>query len=416
MFGRRVLFYIGIGALCVLLVVAAAFLFLSAFKPEDEIRRMLSAMSEVSTVSHRSAFSWTRGQGDGRVTTTVYATGQVDASDSSVADYSTKFRAFRVGRSKDYGDLSGEIRSVDGTTYLTYSPPGPEMDGVDFSKEGTWVSFAAGELPAWGAVIPGLDVPIETDFGSARTDATEVALKSTWTSDGIVRLRSLFSHADVFVVAYDDLTELIAGHATRVMDARFDPDALRSFLLDVVRTRENREPTAEERLSVETSAKELEALKVRLWIGMDDHLLYRVQTAGMVQDDSSLSSSDADTVPFDMIVELSGFNDPFKASGPDQAIAFSTVLRQRLGASSDAGTSNGLSVLLPDDAARLPTEMSDMASDADQDELSDLLEAFYRTNARNPDTDGDGISDGEEVRNGQNPRGDGTLFGFGLDE
>ena len=32
----------------------------------------------------------------------------------------------------------------------------------------------------------------------------------------------------------------------------------------------------------------------------------------------------------------------------------------------------------------------------------------------NPDTDGDGLLDGDEVRSGLNPRGKGTLFSFGL--
>lgn len=43
-------------------------------------------------------------------------------------------------------------------------------------------------------------------------------------------------------------------------------------------------------------------------------------------------------------------------------------------------------------------------SDSDNDGLSDLEETNkYHTNPRNPDTDGDGYTDGDEVKNGHNP-------------
>ncbi len=41
--------------------------------------------------------------------------------------------------------------------------------------------------------------------------------------------------------------------------------------------------------------------------------------------------------------------------------------------------------------------------DSDKDGLSDLEERLYHTNPNNPDTDGDGYKDGEEVKNGYDP-------------
>ncbi len=43
-------------------------------------------------------------------------------------------------------------------------------------------------------------------------------------------------------------------------------------------------------------------------------------------------------------------------------------------------------------------------SDFDNDGLSDIEESFYSTDYQNPDTDGDGYLDGEEVASGYNPR------------
>lgn len=47
--------------------------------------------------------------------------------------------------------------------------------------------------------------------------------------------------------------------------------------------------------------------------------------------------------------------------------------------------------------------------DTDNDGLLDSLETYYHTDPNNPDTDGDGYNDGEEVANGYNPNGSGKL-------
>ena len=52
--------------------------------------------------------------------------------------------------------------------------------------------------------------------------------------------------------------------------------------------------------------------------------------------------------------------------------------------------------------------------DADSDGLEDTQEFFYGADLWNPDTDGDGWTDGYEVGHGTNPVGPGPLFGFGL--
>jgi hypothetical protein len=402
---RKALLFIAGGVGFVLIVLAAAWMVLGKFSPEAEIRRMFAAMAQVRTVSERSAFSWTRGEGRERVTTSVYTVGHLDISDPAAVEHATKFRVFRLSRGKDYADLSGEMRTIDGTTYLTYAPPGPEVEGVDFSDE-TWVSFDEGELPQWGSIIPGLDAPIVGEDPSSNQRAPNV-----WTADGLVRLRQLLSRADVFLVRYDDLTELISGEATRVIDARFDPDALRAFLSDMVRAREGREPTDDERLAAEAQAKAIESLALRMWIGMEDHLLYRFQAAGLIPDgDGNV------LIPTDMIIELSDFDAPFAGTVPKKTIAFDVLARQLLGSLEESGFRVADGGLVSDDPERLPSIAAEPNDDPDRDGLTNIVEAFYRTNPKKADTDGDGKTDSEEVLTGLNPRGTGTLFGFGLGE
>ena len=48
--------------------------------------------------------------------------------------------------------------------------------------------------------------------------------------------------------------------------------------------------------------------------------------------------------------------------------------------------------------------------DSDNDGLVDYKEFQFHANALNPDTDGDGYKDGDEVKNGYNPKGQGKLY------
>jgi len=182
-------------------------------------------------------------------------------------------------------------------------------------------------------------------------------------------------------------------------------------LLDVIRVKEDREPSEEERLMAATQAGQLSRLTVRLWIGNETHYLYRLQAAGAFVEDIS-----TDLVPVDIRIEFSGFNEPFEGEEPDQVVAFESVLASFLSSLPDTRELGSLSehVTVVQEDARLPVEEIESSNDQDDDGLDDVLEAFYGTDARNPDTDGDGVSDGEEVRSGKNPRGTGSLFGFGL--
>jgi len=424
--GRRPLYFIASASLFVLVVVFAVYVVFMKFRPETEIQRMLRAMSKVETVRERSAFSWTRGEGKDRVAISLYLVGQVGLSNIDDLDnpnpiqQDTKFRLFRLKKSKDYGDISGEIRTVAtstgsgpsaGTTFLTYSPPGPDVPGTDFSSPDTWISFADGELAKWGPVIPGMDMPI-VSLASRTTpnpSLNEGGESVSWTVDAILRLRNLLSVADVFIVRYDDVTEIVDKHATRVIEARFEPDAIRALLLDLIRAKENREPTDAERVVVESQASDLERLAVRLWIGIDDHLLYRFQAAGAVNG-----------ATIDVLVNLFDYGAPFDGEmpSPKRTTVFSSIYHAMIGSlesSTFAEASEDKSAaLVTNDIARLPVETTSAADDADHDGLSATVEAFYQTNPNKADTDGDGKSDGEEVLSGQNPNGTGSLFGFGL--
>lgn len=57
-------------------------------------------------------------------------------------------------------------------------------------------------------------------------------------------------------------------------------------------------------------------------------------------------------------------------------------------------------------------DLNDAKLDGDNDGLTNLEEFKYKTDPNNPDTDGDGVSDGQEVKEGSNPHGKGPLQVF----
>lgn len=389
-----------LGVTVVMSLTAASYFVLTKFSPEGEIRRMTLSMSRLQTLTQHAGFHWTAKDQGADVYTTLFASGPMRLSNPSQLEHDTSFRSVFLSKANKYQDVSGEIKSKDGNIFLTYTPPGPIIEGADFSQSGTWVSFAPGEFPSWGSIIPELKLPFP--FFSSHT---------AWTPDSLKKLRILLSVADVLSVKYHGVEEKISGVETRVIDAHFDTDALKSFLFDVIRVREGRDPTDAERINVATAAADLEHLSVRLWIGKKDHLLYRIQAVGglPIEHTTELSSVDAR-------IDFSEFNKPFELVAPTNVIPFASIFESLARAFPMSTTVFGRVNTIPTitQNVRVPSQTIAEANDTDRDGLDNTLELFFGTNPNVSDTDKDGISDGEEVRRGTNPRGRGSLFGFGL--
>jgi hypothetical protein len=357
---------------------------------------MLIVMSAVETVGFKSGASLTHDRADGRETETVYAYGTLRLSDPARIDHSTNFRAVRVRRgSALYADLSGEWRSFPTNDYLRYNPPGPQ--GLDVAP-GVWLRFAPEDAPRAGDVLTGIRPP----------DALVPPKGLSWGPESLPRLRALLAQGAVLAADFDGLTELVDAKNARVIDARFDPAATEAFLREFVRAREGRDPNAEEAAWAKNAATTFESLRVRLWIGVEDHRLYRAQVAGVAPEGDG-------RVAMDLRVDLSDFDETFAAVIPTGTLPMSSLALKRATlptaefAETGAGGSSASLAF-----GNLPTREIDANTDPDRDGLDNVLERFYGTNPNDADTDDDGSSDGEEVLSGRNPSGGGSLFGFGL--
>ncbi len=394
---KHLLTFITLGVVVVMALTFAAYVVLTKFRPEVEMRRMAIAMASLSSFSHDDGFSWSREQGGERVSTTLYASGNVQADEDENLEQDTEFRVIHISKNDDYTDLSGEVKTIGEKTYLTYAVPGPAVPGVSFDGD-TWVVFDEGEIEGWGEIVPGLQAPL-----------TFITPLTGWNPAAITRLRYMLALTDIVVAEYNGLTEIIDGTNTHIIDGRFDQDATEAFLLDAVRAKEGKEPEDTDRILAHTQAKQLARLTLRFWIGMDDHVLYRVQAAGgFVQEGST------DLIPVDARVDFSKFNEMSDIAAPSDAISFVDILHAVFPESAGASLSLGEATLLDEQTARLPVTTVEASDDQDGDGLDDILEAFYGTDRGRADTDGDGVSDGDEVRSGKNPRGKGSLFSFGL--
>lgn len=394
---KKFLSFFLVGVTVVLSLTFSAWIVLGQFQPERELRAMMITMAQLGSLYQESGFSWSHQDERGRVNTTLYLSGPVLVDENLTVSHATKFRVVHLSSEDRYQDLSGELRRIGDDAYLTYTPPGPDIEGFDFSQ-GTWVGFTSGDLAAWGPILPGLDAPIEVNLS-----------KDVWTNEGRRRLQYLLSYADIFHVEYNGLTEIIDGVNTRIIDGRFDPDAIEAFLLDLIRAKEGREPNSTERIMADTNAAQLSRLTLRFWVGLDTHYLHRFQAAGGFEDPGG-----TELLPVDVRIELSGFHEPYEITG-GSTVEFTQLFEAVFGSLPIGGISSSDSMTFVTElSTRLPVTETESSNDPDGDGLDTILEAFYGTSHTVADTDGDGVNDGDEVKSGRNPRGRGSLFGFGL--
>jgi hypothetical protein len=146
-----------------------------------------------------------------------------------------------------------------------------------------------------------------------------------------------------------------------------------------------------------------------IWIGKRDGLPKRLRLA-FAYDDGKRSGR------LEASVAFSRFGEEPVIAGPEQAEDVTPLLasllvglREHLPMAKSGQAQRGAA----DARSGLPVQaFSPGSEDVDSDGLSALLEYFYGTDPNVADTDGDGMSDGDEVSSGRNPAGPGPLFDF----
>lgn len=224
-------------------------------------------------------------------------------------------------------------------------------------------------------------------------------------AEDVTELKMLITTIDLVDVVRAEKTEFIDVDLTRRYEVVLDIDGLTIFLARLWELRHDAPIGAGTFLSIQEELQKYDDVTGELWIGKRTFLLHRAKFVG---DD------------FELVVNFRDFNQPVTIAAPDEE---GKDIRKALGelgfdAAALPLASEGRALSSTETTTEfgaLPTSSGEATDyDPDKDGLTNSLEGFYGTDPNHPDTDGDGVSDGEEVGSGRNPRGSGSLFSFGL--
>lgn len=131
--------------------------------------------------------------------------------------------------------------------------------------------------------------------------------------------------------------------------------------------------------------------QLEVWVGKQDNYLYRA--IGTLEDDS-----------LKIVAELnvSDFNHNVTIEIPGESKSITFFFKALFGKS--------LFLEIPIFLKSSGIDLREFSEDKDKDGLYMLWERLFGTDEMKADTDGDGFSDSEEIKNGYNPRGEGKLF------
>jgi hypothetical protein len=187
----------------------------------------------------------------------------------------------------------------------------------------------------------------------------------------------------------------------------------RDFLKLVEAKRLGRELSAKELNEYDATFADYAAEEGELWLGTGDYFVQRLRLhlrrVGYGSNEGGLWTL---TLNFSRPADGTRL-DQISAAGVEDATPYIDSLlaayASYLPMAKAGSTPRSLS-----EAGGLPTVTtpSPASIDFDEDNLPFLLETFYGTDGLNPDSDGDGYRDGQEVDDGRSPMGPWGLFDF----
>lgn len=315
----------------------------------------------------------------------------LDFSDPLKRASATTF-AFTQGEAEAGVKMSGEARRKDGRHYLKLDETGLLDDELSERVQGKWI---VSERSFLEFVMP----PDERALAEKPLDMS-----------GVIDMAYAISKVDLFRVTENLPAAKVGDAAARHYAVELNMDAVSALMLKLRELRTGMPVSAEDVLAVTAEIVRWGQPLGEVWIGKRDGKFLKIELVSALEGDGA-SGAVGGAVTFSrygqpVVVAAPGAEDIEKALGP--------LFLKRLNLAGDR------ELALTADEPEAPAEplvepgASVQKADSDGDGLSDGQENFYGADAWNPDTDGDGWSDGLEFEKGMNPIGPGTLFGFGL--
>jgi len=300
--------------------------------------------------------------------------------------------SFMQGSGAAATKLAGESRKKDGRHYLRLEEAGDLDAGIADRLKGVWVASDRSFLEF---LMP----PDERSLAEHPLDGA-----------GVAAMTQAFMNVDAFTVTSKLPDEKLGDAKTRHYAVEMNMESVSALLLKLRESRTGVPITAEDVLAVTADIARWGRPVGEVWIDKRTGKFLKVGLITPV-DVGGAEGAAGGTVTF------SRYGQPVVVDVPDAQdieTVLGPVFTKRLSLAGGRETAEAAPAGKP--AAALPETPGKALQDQDSDGdgLSDGQENFYGSDAWNPDTDGDGWTDGLEVEKGMNPIGPGALFGFGL--
>lgn len=387
-------------------VLMAALMFALLPGPGEIIKRMQIRMAGIQRMSVRAEVAYNgyreyrdenyvlRHDPEGFV---ISSAGWIDRGDGEEESFRQDL-AVSVGAEDPEVLVAAELRRLRGRDYAKFGTL-PERFGVVSLEpfRGVWLRYDLQSLRE------AIDAPLFGSSGKELSEAERVEL--------ILRFRA--TPFLVFQERLDD--EVMEGRDSHHLKVMPEPLYFKDFLMRMEAMRLARDLTQKERMAVDTFFGNTTPYMSEVWISKKGHYLTRMLLRFRYDE----GARDGD-VSID--IRFSGFDSKESVTVPEGKVrdvdellaSLLPGIAQHLPLAKE-GEVRKVELRADEEVSGLPVDVGmEGGADPDGDGLTNALEAFYLSDPENPDTDGDGVSDGDEIDMGLNPAGPGGLFDFGL--
>jgi hypothetical protein len=288
----------------------------------------------------------------------------------------------KIDALKDKGNFGIEFKNIEKAFYIRLTSA-PELGFFNLKPvENMWLKVEQKQL----------DEQFDTEKLKERKDTIQKEL----TPEKVKQLRTVFFDSKVFQITETLPAETIDGRNMFHYRYNIDKEGIKRFVQEANGIMQNDPLTSEDISRMNEELKNMETPTGEIWIGKKDYLPYKF-TLESTYKKINETEGNVRTI---ITIQVKNYNQPVTIPVPTPtknfeefvAALFSEqpVLQSLLGGNTSGDVIN-----------------VEGNKDTDGDTLSDIMEDYYGTAIDNPDTDGDGYNDADEIINGFNPKGPG---------